>query len=75
MGICVFILMAPVLVFCINKCHFCRPFFTYWITFVHILVMIVVSSVYGFAPIGLDYKTEEALVGKREQTDRHTMHT
>ena len=44
---------------------FCRPFFTYWVTFVQILVMIVVSAVYGFAPFGLDHQTETALVGSK----------
>ena len=50
---------------CLYFVLFFRPFFTYWITFVHLLVMIVVSSVYGFAPYGWDYKTETALVSIR----------
>ncbi|XP_024862220.1 inactive rhomboid protein 1 isoform X2 [Kryptolebias marmoratus] len=29
-----------------------RPFFTYWITFVHLLVTILAVSIYGIAPIG-----------------------
>lgn len=29
-----------------------RPFFTYWITFVHLLITILAVSIYGIAPIG-----------------------
>ncbi|XP_041062121.1 inactive rhomboid protein 1-like isoform X6 [Carcharodon carcharias] len=29
-----------------------RPFFTYWITFVHILITILAVCIYGIAPIG-----------------------
>uniref|UniRef100_A0A3Q2UXH2 Inactive rhomboid protein n=1 Tax=Haplochromis burtoni TaxID=8153 RepID=A0A3Q2UXH2_HAPBU len=29
-----------------------RPFFTYWITFVHLLITILAVSIYGFAPPG-----------------------
>ncbi|KAK6481785.1 inactive rhomboid protein 1 isoform X1 [Huso huso] len=29
-----------------------RPFFTYWITFVHLLITILAVSIYGFAPVG-----------------------
>ncbi|XP_062859880.1 inactive rhomboid protein 1 isoform X2 [Trichomycterus rosablanca] len=29
-----------------------RPFFTYWITFVHLLITILSVSIYGIAPIG-----------------------
>jgi len=43
-------------------CVFCRPFFTYWVSFVQILVMIVVASVYGHAPYGFDFETETAVV-------------
>jgi len=31
---------------------FFRPFFTYWVTFVQIVVFIVSVAVYGIAPIG-----------------------
>lgn len=31
---------------------FSRPFFTYWITFVHLLITILSVSIYGIAPIG-----------------------
>lgn len=29
-----------------------RPFFTYWVTFVQVVVFIVSVAVYGIAPIG-----------------------
>ena len=29
-----------------------RPFFTYWVTFVQVVVFIVAIAVYGIAPIG-----------------------
>ncbi|MBN3276838.1 RHDF1 protein, partial [Polyodon spathula] len=29
-----------------------RPFFTYWITFVHLLITILAVSIYGFVPVG-----------------------
>lgn len=32
---------------------FClRPFFTYWLTFVHSLVTILAVCIYGIAPVG-----------------------
>ncbi|KAK6170344.1 hypothetical protein SNE40_018757 [Patella caerulea] len=31
-----------------------RPYFTYWVTFVQIVIFIVSVSVYGIAPIGID---------------------
>lgn len=37
----------------------CRPYFTYWITFVQIVVFIVSVSVFGFAPIGVNKKVEK----------------
>lgn len=29
-----------------------RPFFTYWITFVHLLITILAVAIYGIAPVG-----------------------
>lgn len=29
-----------------------RPFFTYWLTFVHSLVTILAVCIYGIAPVG-----------------------
>lgn len=31
---------------------FYRPFFTYWITFVHLLITILAVCIYGIAPVG-----------------------
>ncbi|CAH8858598.1 unnamed protein product [Trichobilharzia szidati] len=39
-----------------------RPYFTYWITFVHIFIFVAGSIGYGFAPIGLGIATR--IVGK-----------
>uniref|UniRef100_H2YC20 Peptidase S54 rhomboid domain-containing protein n=1 Tax=Ciona savignyi TaxID=51511 RepID=H2YC20_CIOSA len=35
-----------------------RPYFTYWITFVHIVVTIISIAVFGIAPVGFMYSTE-----------------
>lgn len=29
-----------------------RPFFTYWITFVHLLITALAVTIYGIAPVG-----------------------
>ncbi|XP_076458190.1 inactive rhomboid protein 1-like [Babylonia areolata] len=39
-----------------------RPFFTYWVTFVQILVFIVAILVYGVAPIGVGKEKEQKMV-------------
>ena len=33
-------------------CVHLRPFFTYWITFVHLLITILSVCIYGIAPVG-----------------------
>lgn len=33
--------------------HFFRPFFTYWVTTVQILVTVISLAVYGFGPFGV----------------------
>lgn len=33
---------------------FFRPYFTYWVTFVQIMVYIIAVAVYGIAPIGFE---------------------
>ena len=35
---------------------FFRPFFTYYVSFVQIVVLIVMVSVYSFAPVGTSKK-------------------
>ena len=44
------IFSAKVLLFVI----FFRPFFTYWATFIQVVIYIVAVSVYGIAPIGFE---------------------
>ncbi|XP_070581229.1 inactive rhomboid protein 1-like isoform X2 [Ptychodera flava] len=39
-----------------------RPYFTYWITFVHILITLIAVVVYGIGPIGFTQKDQSALV-------------
>ncbi|XP_046758081.1 inactive rhomboid protein 2 isoform X3 [Gallus gallus] len=39
-----------------------RPYFTYWITFVHILITLLVISTYGIAPIGFTQHVTTELV-------------
>ena len=47
----------------IDKCIFYfRPYFTYWISFVQLIVLVVGLAVYGFAPIGFTETDKEALV-------------
>lgn len=47
--------------YCIS--FYFRPFFTYWISFVQLIVLIVGLSVYGFAPIGFtETKIQEVVI-------------
>ena len=39
-----------------------RPYFTYWLMFMHIVIMIITLSVYGFAPYQWDITTSTAFV-------------
>lgn len=41
-----------------------RPFFTYWLMFANIIILLITLSVYRFAPYGWDIITKEALVQK-----------
>ncbi|KAM7438854.1 hypothetical protein ABFA07_011688 [Porites harrisoni] len=41
-----------------------RPFFTYWISFVQTVVLIVGLAVYGFAPIGFTERKIEGVIDK-----------
>ena len=43
-------------------CLFCRPFFTYWVTFVQIVCYVVSVAVYGFSPIGISVTSVESEV-------------
>ena len=40
----------------------CRPYFTYWVSFVQLVVLIVTLAVNGFAPIGFTFTERNALV-------------
>uniref|UniRef100_A0A6Q2Y2X0 Inactive rhomboid protein n=1 Tax=Esox lucius TaxID=8010 RepID=A0A6Q2Y2X0_ESOLU len=43
-----------------------RPFFTYWITFVHLLITILIVCLYGFAPIGFSqHETVDSVLRKK----------
>jgi membrane associated rhomboid family serine protease len=39
-----------------------RPYFTYWLMVVHIIVMVTALSVYGFAPYGWDQQVDRGTV-------------
>ncbi|XP_006816352.1 inactive rhomboid protein 1-like [Saccoglossus kowalevskii] len=39
-----------------------RPYFTYWITFVHVLITIMAIGVYGFAPVGFTLREQSDLI-------------
>ncbi|XP_007431905.1 inactive rhomboid protein 2 isoform X1 [Python bivittatus] len=39
-----------------------RPYFTYWITFVHIIVTLLIICTYGFAPIGFAQHVKTELI-------------
>ncbi|XP_029432690.1 inactive rhomboid protein 1 isoform X2 [Rhinatrema bivittatum] len=43
-----------------------RPFFTYWITFVHSLITILAVCIYGFAPVGFSqHETVDSVLRNR----------
>ncbi|CAK8689084.1 unnamed protein product [Clavelina lepadiformis] len=42
-----------------------RPYFTYWITFVHIVITIISIAVYGIAPVGFTYVSEKFTTTKK----------
>lgn len=39
-----------------------RPYFTYWITTVQILILIISLACYGFGPVGMDLSHRSGLV-------------
>uniref|UniRef100_A0A3Q2QPQ0 Inactive rhomboid protein n=1 Tax=Fundulus heteroclitus TaxID=8078 RepID=A0A3Q2QPQ0_FUNHE len=43
-----------------------RPYFTYWITFVHILITLLACCTYGFAPVGFSQHSKTELVLKNK---------
>uniref|UniRef100_A0A8C5GGN7 Inactive rhomboid protein n=1 Tax=Gouania willdenowi TaxID=441366 RepID=A0A8C5GGN7_GOUWI len=43
-----------------------RPFFTYWITCVHLIITIVAVSIYGIAPVGFtQYETVDSVLSNK----------
>lgn len=53
--------------------HFSRPYFTYWITFVHVVITLLACCTYGFAPVGFAQHTITQLV--RETNVRPLKHS
>uniref|UniRef100_A0A672Z296 Inactive rhomboid protein n=1 Tax=Sphaeramia orbicularis TaxID=375764 RepID=A0A672Z296_9TELE len=43
-----------------------RPYFTYWITFVHIVITLLACCTYGFAPVGFAQHSQSQLVLKNK---------
>lgn len=43
-----------------------RPYFTYWITFVHVLITLLACCTYGFAPVGFSQHSKTELVLKNK---------
>ena len=39
-----------------------RPYFTYWVTIVHCVILITTMITYGIAPVGLDLHRKSSLV-------------
>uniref|UniRef100_A0A8C5BIU2 Inactive rhomboid protein n=1 Tax=Gadus morhua TaxID=8049 RepID=A0A8C5BIU2_GADMO len=46
--------------------HSHRPYFTYWITFVHVVITLLACGTYGFAPIGFAQHSTTDLVLKNK---------
>uniref|UniRef100_A0A8P4KEQ6 Inactive rhomboid protein n=1 Tax=Dicentrarchus labrax TaxID=13489 RepID=A0A8P4KEQ6_DICLA len=46
--------------------HSHRPYFTYWITFVHIVITLLACCTYGFAPVGFAQHSTSELVLKNK---------
>ncbi|XP_062304330.1 inactive rhomboid protein 2-like [Osmerus eperlanus] len=46
--------------------HSHRPYFTYWITFVHVVITLLACCTYGFAPVGFAQHSSSDLVLKNK---------
>lgn len=46
-----------------------RPYFTYWITFVHIVITLLSCCTYGFAPVGFAQHSTSQLVSHNTKAD------
>ncbi|KAK2816828.1 hypothetical protein Q5P01_025019 [Channa striata] len=42
--------------------HSHRPYFTYWVTFVHVVITLLACGTYGFAPVGFSQHSTSELV-------------
>lgn len=52
------------LIISVSMLCFIRPYFTYWITFVHIVITLLACCTYGFAPVGFaQHSTSELVSG------------
>ncbi|XP_026875330.2 inactive rhomboid protein 2 isoform X2 [Electrophorus electricus] len=50
----------------LDQFHSHRPYFTYWITFVHIVITLLACCTYGFAPVGFAQHSVTQLVLKNK---------
>lgn len=50
----------------LDDCPSHRPYFTYWITFVHIVITLLACCTYGFAPVGFAQHSKSELVLKNK---------
>ena len=46
-----------------------RPYFTYWVTTVQMLVMLISLACYGFGPIGFELQQQSGTVGDDQRAD------
>lgn len=49
----------------------CRPYFTYWLTFVHIIITLLVICTYGIAPVGFAQHVTTQLVSWAAEAGLH----
>ncbi|TWW72062.1 Inactive rhomboid protein 2 [Takifugu flavidus] len=52
----------------LDDMHSHRVYFTYWITFVHIVITLLSCCMYGFAPIGFAQHSSSQLIQKNKAT-------
>ncbi|XP_078392755.1 inactive rhomboid protein 2-like, partial [Cetorhinus maximus] len=58
----------------LNSCIFSRPYFTYWITFVHILISLLSICIYGIAPMGFAQHAKTQLVLRNKGIYENVQH-
>ncbi len=52
---------------------FFRPYFTYWITFVHIVITLLACCTYGFAPVGFAQHSTSELVSEAQNVIKNSL--